>query len=73
MISMACIRLRPALSIFETLAMQPVLTAQMATLAAAPGNPRQKVQHVWSTFYPHFLAHFYNLASHPDVSLHFVY
>ena len=41
--------------------MQPWLTAQVQTLAPAPGVPIQRVQQVWAIFSPHFSAHFFNL------------
>lgn len=69
----ACIRVRPALSNLVTPSRHPLLTAHKATLAAAPGNPRHNVQHVWATFYPHLSAHFLSLSSHPEVDLHFLY
>ena len=69
----AFIRVSPNLSATELLAMHPTLTAQRQTFAAAPGNPRQRVQQVWLTFSPHLVAHFLSLSSHPEVALHFLY
>jgi hypothetical protein len=34
---------------------------------------RQFVQHVWSTFYPHWSLHLNKIVSHPLVYLHFLY
>lgn len=70
---MACMRLRPMMSSPEEFLMHPWLTAQVQTLAAAPGVPMQRVQQVWAIFSPHCLAHFSSLASHPEVALHFLY
>jgi hypothetical protein len=70
---MACMRLSPIISTFETPAMQPLFTAQRATLAAAPGSPKHKVQHVWFNFSPHLPAQSLSLASHPLAALHFEY
>jgi len=70
---MAAIRVKPTVSMSETLDMQAWLTAQRATLAAAPGRPRQRVQQVWLSFSPHLSAHFLSLSSHPPVALHFLY
>lgn len=50
---------------------QPLLAAQVATSAAAPGLPRQNVQQSKLTLAPHFPSHFYNFSRHPDVSSHF--
>jgi len=53
--------------------MQPLLTAQRQTFAAAPGSARQVVQQVWLTFSPHLSAHFLSLSSHPFVFLQVLY
>jgi len=59
------------------LLMQPTLTAQLATalvVVMIKGFPkRQFVQHVWSTFYPHWSLHLNKIVSHPLVDLHFLY
>ena len=58
----ACIKVNAIRSNLFMLEMQPLLTAQRATLAAAPGSPRQRVQQVWLSFYPHLAAHFSSFA-----------
>ena len=70
---MACMRVSPMRSHLLMLVIHPLLTAQRATLAAAPGRPRQRVQQVWLSFSPHLSAHFLSLSSHPLVALHFLY
>lgn len=60
------------MSIFEAFLMQPLLTAQVQTLAAAPGSPMQRDQQVWEIFSPHLSAHFLSLSSHPLAALHFL-
>ena len=73
LISTIFIKLRPMRSYWLMFVMHPLLTAHKATSAAAPGNPKHKVQQVWFSFSPHFKAHLFNLSSQPDLLLHFLY